>query len=374
MITFRSLIAWLLVSIFVAACASSEVIERQSYIGDEKLARPDRIFVYDFAATPADMPAGSALSGHYVAHTTPQTSEEVETGRKLGAEVAKELVTEMRAMGLPAVRAAGQAAPRVGDIVIRGYFVSIEEGAADKRLLIGFGSGATELRTVVEGYQMTDHGLRPLGMRETEAGGGEMPGLLVPVAVVAATGNPVGLIVGGAAKLSGEMGSETIEGAAKRTAKEISKELESVFEREGWIQVAATNPDSVPPASSPPAANQPAASPAASDPGVQTPEPTQSIAQSAGQTAAASVASRETFALQLASFKKAETAQQEWALIQSKFPRLLDDTPVTVQPASVEGVGQVYRLKAGVYPTHATAADVCAQLRSAQQDCLVVKR
>ena len=374
MITFRPLAAWLLVSISVAACASSEVTERQSYIGNEKLARPDRILVYDFAATPGDVPADSALSGHYAAHTTPQSREEIETGRKLGAEVAKELVAEIRAMGLPAVEAAGQAAPRVGNVVIRGYFVSIDEGAVGKRLLIGFGSGATELRTVVEGFQMTDHGLRPLGMRETEASGGEMPGLLVPVAVVAATGNPIGLIVGGAAKLSGEMGSETIEGAAKRTAKEISKELESAFEREGWIQVAAASPEPALPASNPPASNNLAASPPASDPGGQTPEPVQSMAQSAGQPAAAAVASRETFALQLASFKKAETAQQEWVLIQSKFPRLLDDTPAVVQPASVEGVGQVYRLKAGAYPTHATAADVCAQLRAAQQDCLVVKR
>ncbi len=41
---------------------------------------------------------------------------------QLGARVAKDLVTEIRGMGLPAVPAAGQPAPRVGDIVLMGYF------------------------------------------------------------------------------------------------------------------------------------------------------------------------------------------------------------------------------------------------------------
>ena len=357
--TIGSAAALLFAIIVVTGCASSEVTERQSYIGNEKLARPDRIIVYDFAATPADVPADSALSNHYEGHSAPQTQEEMETGRKLGSQVAKELVTEIQRMGLPAVRAAGQPAPRVGDIVIRGYFVSIDEGGAGKRILIGFGSGAAELRTVVEGYQMTNQGLRPLGTRETEAGGGEMPGMLVPVAVMAATGSPVGLIVGGAAKLKGETGSETIEGAATRTAKEVGNELQVAFDRQGWTQVAATNTG---PANSAP--DQP----------VTTAEPTQPATQGIPQTAAVPAASEDSFALQLASFKNAEAAQQEWMEIQGKFPKLLDDTSAIVQPASVDGVGKVYRLKAGPFPTHATAADVCAQLMAAQQDCLVVKR
>ena len=48
-------------------------------------------------------------------------------------------------MGLPAVAAAGQPAPQVDDIVLRGYFVSVDEGSAGKRVLVGFGSGAAEL-------------------------------------------------------------------------------------------------------------------------------------------------------------------------------------------------------------------------------------
>ena len=103
-------------------------------------------------------------------------------------------------------------------------------------MLVGFGRGAAELTTAVEGYQMTAQGLRPLGRGEIRSGGGETPGMVAPLAVVAATANPIGLVVGGAVKLYGEeTGSDTIEGAAKRTAKEISAQLKTAAEEQGWI-------------------------------------------------------------------------------------------------------------------------------------------
>jgi hypothetical protein len=227
---------WLLALVVLAGCASTNVTERQSNIGNEKLARPDRIIVYDFAATPADIPAGSAIAGQVAQPTTQQTPEQIETGRKLGAQIAKELVAKIQDMGLPAVLASGQPAPRVNDIVIKGYLVSVEEGSAGKRILIGFGSGNAELKTMVEGFQMTDHGLRQLGSGELDSGGSKTPGMLVPLAVVAATANPIGLVVGGAVKLYGEeSGSDTIAGSAKRTADATAKQLRGAFEKQGWI-------------------------------------------------------------------------------------------------------------------------------------------
>ncbi len=221
---------WLLALIVLAGCASTKVTEGHSDTGDEKLARPDRIIVYDFVATPGDVPTESAIAGQHTQHSTPQTTEQIETGRKLGAQIAKELVAKIQGMGLPAVRANGQPAPRVNDIIIKGYLLSVEEGSAGKRVLIGFGSGNAELKTMVEGFQMTAQGLRQLGSGELDAGGSKMPGVLVPLAVVAATANPIGLIVGGVVKLHGEeSGSDTIEGAAKRSAAAIAEHLRLAF-------------------------------------------------------------------------------------------------------------------------------------------------
>jgi Domain of unknown function (DUF4410) len=226
---------WVLVLLVSAGCASTEVTDRETYAG-AKLARPDRIIVYDFAVTPNEVPAGSTLSSAPPEATTPQTEKDIEEGRKLAAEVATRLVADLQEMGLPAVRAEGQPPPRVNDIAIKGSFVTVQEGSTGKRLLIGFGSGGSELQTVVEGYQMTPQGLRKLGGGKVNSGGNKTPGLIVPLAVTAATANPLGLIVVGGMKAYGEVsGSSEIEGRAKATADEIAAQLKTAAEKQGWI-------------------------------------------------------------------------------------------------------------------------------------------
>ena len=219
--------------LLMAGCASTNVTQEQSY-GGPRLARPDRIIVYDFAASASDLPAGYDLA--VAAPSAQQTSDDVSLGRKLGAEIAKNLVSELQGMGLPAVPAAGQPAPRVGDITILGYFVSVDAGSIAKRMALGFGSGAAELQTVVEVYLMTDKGLRRLGSGEISSTGPKGPGEALPLAVAVASGNPIGLIVSSAVKVGGEVsGMSTVEGSAKRTAKEIADKLKVGAQRQGWI-------------------------------------------------------------------------------------------------------------------------------------------
>ena len=219
----------------LAGCASTRVTSRQDYMRG-RLPRPNRILVYDLAATRDDLPAQSTAPGPYSAPSTPQTAEEIAIGRELGAQVAKELVAAILDMGLPAERAPRGTMPPIGDVLIKGYFASVEEGSAAKRVVLGFGAGAAELQTVVDGYLMTEQGLRKLGSRKVASGGGKTPGVVVPLVVTAATANPVGLIVGGALKVGGEVtGSSKIEGSAKRTARKIADELQAEFERRGWI-------------------------------------------------------------------------------------------------------------------------------------------
>ena len=223
-----------LAALLLGGCAKAKVTSRQEYEG-AKLPRPSQIIVHDFSATPGDIPAESSLAGD-VAQATPQTAEEIETGRRLGAQVAVELTSEILKMGLPAVRATSQPTPRVGDLVLKGYFIAIEEGKARRRVLIGFGAGAANLTAMVEGYQVTPQGLRLLGSGRLESESGKMPGMAAGAAAWAITDSPIGLIVGGAAKIRGERkDKQTIEGAAQRTAEEIAEKLQVKFREQGWI-------------------------------------------------------------------------------------------------------------------------------------------
>jgi hypothetical protein len=122
--------------VLVAGCASTKVTERQQ-LETGKIPRPDHILVYDFVATPADAPAGSDV----LVQSEQQTAEQIAAGRRLGAQIAKELVADIQGMGLPAVEATSGISPQVGDIVIRGYLVSIQQGSAAKRRVVGFGAG-----------------------------------------------------------------------------------------------------------------------------------------------------------------------------------------------------------------------------------------
>ena len=233
---YRSrLVPCLLALITVAGCASTKVTSRQQLVTG-RLPRPAVIWVYDFAATPADVPADSALAGQYAAPPAPQTAEQLAMGRQLGAAIAAQLVEQIRGMGMPAERAAIGTKPQINDIVIRGYLLSVEEGSAAKRVAIGFGAGGSELRTAVEGYQMTAQGLRKLGSGTLDSGGSKTPGAAVGTAAFIATANPAGLIVSSGMKVYGEAsGSSKVEGRAKDTAKEIADVLKQRFQEQGWI-------------------------------------------------------------------------------------------------------------------------------------------
>jgi len=226
---------FLLALLIITGCSSTKITNRdQQFTG--KLPRPATIWVHDFAATPADVPKDSIIAGVHSEHPEPQTAEQIETGRKLGAEIASELIERINKMGMSARKAEKGATPQVNDIVIRGYLVSFAEGSEAKRLFIGFGSGASHLQVAAEGFQVTPKGLRKLGSGTTDSGGSKTPGAGLGIVALAATHNPAGLIISSGMKIYEEKsGKSTVEGRAKQTADEIAGILKQRFQEQGWI-------------------------------------------------------------------------------------------------------------------------------------------
>jgi hypothetical protein len=149
---------WIVSALFalavLAGCASTQVTQQTPMVSPG-LARPNQIYVYDFIADPAQIPPDSSISAGVTAPSTPPTAEELETGGKLGALIAQNLAADIQGMGLSAMQAVPGSVPQVGDGVIRGYLISVEGGSKVKRFVIGFGSGASEMDTIVEGYAVT---------------------------------------------------------------------------------------------------------------------------------------------------------------------------------------------------------------------------
>lgn len=228
---------WLAALLLTAGCASTKVTNREQLVTGP-LPRPNTIWVYHFAATAADLPTNSVLADDKnIDRDAPQTPEQIAEGMKLSDEIATDLAAQIQAMGMPARLASPETKPQVNDILIRGYLISVKQGSAAKRVIIGFGSGASEMRTLVEGFEVTATGERKLGYGTVNSGGSKGPGGILGVATFLATKNPAGLIISGGMHVYGEAsGSSKAEGRAKATVKEIADVLKKRFQQQGWIK------------------------------------------------------------------------------------------------------------------------------------------
>jgi hypothetical protein len=116
------------------------------------------------------------------------------------------------------------------------YFVSVDTGGTVE---LGFGSGTAAQHTAIEGYLMTERGLRRLGSGALVSEEGKTPSVALSLEVVVAS-DPMGLI-GGAVELGGEASaSTTIERFGKRTAKAIAERLRVQFQKRGWVHSSGT--------------------------------------------------------------------------------------------------------------------------------------
>lgn len=213
-------ISRLCVVMLMAGCASNQVTTDPQISANEQLPRPEHILVYDFVA---------ASSGQAVSDASMQA--------QVGKEITINLVNSIRDMGMPAEQASPTTPMQINDIVLKGYILSMNEGNEAERVAIGFGSGASDLKVQVEGYQMTSQGLRKLGSGTDDAGGSKSPGAALGVAGAIATANPAGLIISTGMKVYGEeSGSSKVEGRTKQVVQEIADRLKSKFQQQGWIQ------------------------------------------------------------------------------------------------------------------------------------------
>src|SRR5512144_1880948 len=128
----------------LAACTSVEV--QQEAGATEQLPPPDRVLVYNFAVTPQEVQldaVGSAIIQTF--DGTADSQQEQQMGHAVANALAKRLVSDIQNMSLYAERAAGPVPPTGIDVLILGQLVSIDEGNAADRMIIGLGAGRSDV-------------------------------------------------------------------------------------------------------------------------------------------------------------------------------------------------------------------------------------
>jgi hypothetical protein len=237
---FSFLIIGLLAVGVIISCAPTQVKTVSEYGG--KLSRPDRILVYDFAASPDDVDTSKGVIAdiEHLVKKAPRTKEEKAVGRHVANALSKALVKEIQNFGLPAERAAGTPSSSGNMLEIEGQFLSIDEGNRTERVIIGFGLGRTDVKTNVQLYDVTAQGRRAVEKFTTDAKSGRKPGMAVFVGAGALAGHAaVSTLVSGGVSAASEKFSANVEADAKRTAKEIAKRLGAFFVQQGWIPASA---------------------------------------------------------------------------------------------------------------------------------------
>lgn len=220
----------------VSSCARTNV--ENVDVKAAGLPRPQLIIVHDFAVSADAVALDSAIGAR--ALEAVKGEPEVQAHIKVGAEVAKvlteNLVKEIGSkFGIPTVSATN-AGPVAGpSLQIEGQFLTVDQGNRLRRAVIGFGAGASEVRTMVQVFETTNEGRRLVEDFYTTAKSSRKPGF----GPMAGAGAAVGTVATSAAVSAGvgiaTAHSQTVEGDAKATADEIVKILKKFFAEQGWI-------------------------------------------------------------------------------------------------------------------------------------------
>ena len=154
--------------------------------------------------------------------------------------LAKRLVSDIRNMRLYAERASGPVPPTGTDVMILGQLVSIDEGNAAERMIIGLGAGRSDVQAHVQVYQSVSGRRTPVETMSGTAKSSLMPGAAETMGVGALTGH---LLVSAAITAGSQVANQTlsanVDSEAGRLADEVSDQLESLFVAQGWISGSA---------------------------------------------------------------------------------------------------------------------------------------
>jgi hypothetical protein len=225
----------------VTACAPTSVEVTGEVSG--QMPRPERILVYDFAVTPAevemDQGLGTDIKNDIERNTslTDKTAVELKIGHTVANVISGELVKAIQGYGLPAERALGLPSPGPNTYLVKGQLFSVDEGNSTERVVIGLGAGRTNVQAKVQFYELTPEGLRKVESMVGEAKGLAQPGMAETMGVGAIAGHLlVSSLASVVATSAGELTWNSVEGDSRRLAKNVAADLEKYFISQGWLQ------------------------------------------------------------------------------------------------------------------------------------------
>ena len=221
-----------LLTVLLAGCAGGSSQVGPQYSGGKSLPRPPVVLVYQFAVDADDVVVDTFGGG---IGKEPSTLERVKRGRVFARELALKLVKKVAELGIGTRVATPKTTVPMNALVVKGQFLTLDEGSTVKRTMIGFGAGAEEVRVRVQVYQMTETGLNRISEAEGEAHGRKTPGMAGPAAIAGITGNVIGVVVSGGMNIKSEAIDGSMDTTLNNLVEEFVENAARFYKRQGWL-------------------------------------------------------------------------------------------------------------------------------------------
>jgi hypothetical protein len=216
--------------------AKADVLKR--YSGPDALSKPDKILIHDFAVPAGGITTDESIAGRL--HRTillrrgvDEDSSPEALAKQVQAAFAKALADELKKENIRTVNIPGhKMSPDEGvvsgsDLVVDGEFISIKEGDETKRIMIGFGRGASDIKTHVTVSLVTKGQQTVVLEFNLSSESGKKPGAVATMGVGSLA---VGAAAGGVSDRK-----STVEADASRMAKLVAKQIEAFMANQKWL-------------------------------------------------------------------------------------------------------------------------------------------
>lgn len=215
----------------LAGCASTEVTQTRRA---GALPQPERVLVRNFAVTlrevELDRGVGPTIWRDAQGEVGSEPAQRV--GEAASDALAESLVAKLNDAGIPAARASRTAPVDPRALTVTGKFLTVDEGNQTMRTLVGFGLGASEVRTRAQAW--LDGQL--VAEVETNAKSGRKPGAGVTMGAGAALGTAAtaAAVAAGTTAISEGL-LTSVQADARRTADEIGDRIIRAYQERGWL-------------------------------------------------------------------------------------------------------------------------------------------
>jgi Domain of unknown function (DUF4410) len=214
----------------------SDVLQR--YNGPGVLPKPDKVLIHDFAVPVGAITMDKSIAAQLhrrikLRHGVDEDSSPEALAQQVQAAFTKALAGELKKVNLQTANTPGQKMPAAegamsgSNLIVEGQFVAIREGDETKRIMIGFGRGASDIKTHVTVSSLNQGHPTVVLEFNLSSESGKKPGAVATMGVGSLA---VGAAAGGVSDRK-----STVEADASRMGKLVAKQLETFMVDQKWI-------------------------------------------------------------------------------------------------------------------------------------------